>query len=168
MYWLTLVPLSALCGILAAFVFRRFASPELGKTVNRIIAHLMELWLFFDEPELILEAQRDLLRENIRMFRQIAVPLAITAPLLALVVWQADGFFGRGTLPAGEAAVVTAHVRSGDLSNVQLRTPPDVRVETPGCTRVRLDNRAQSECSSPFSVVALAYKRSSPRMPMER
>lgn len=138
MYWLTLVPLSALCGILAAFVFRRFASPELGKTVNRIIAHLMELWLFFDEPELILEAQRDLLRENIRMFRQIAVPLAITAPLLALVVWQADGFFGRGTLPAGEAAVVTAHVRSGDLSNVQLRTPPDVRVETPGIRIPRL------------------------------
>ena len=58
----TLAPLSALCGILTAFVFRRFAPRHTGRTVNRILAHVMQLRLFFDEPRLVWNAQRDLLR----------------------------------------------------------------------------------------------------------
>lgn len=132
MHWLTLVLLSALCGAAAAFVFRRFASGDIRRTANRIVAHVMELWLFFDDPRLILKAQRNLLGENLRLFRQIAVPLAITAPLFALVMWQADAICGRGPLPAGMAAVVTVHVRTGDLTDIRLQTPSDVVIETPG------------------------------------
>ena len=70
----TLIPLSALCGIMTAFVFRRFASSGTRQTVNRILAHVMELRLFLDEPGLVWKAQCDLLRENLRLFAQIAVP----------------------------------------------------------------------------------------------
>lgn len=138
MYWATLVPLSALCGILAAFVFRRFASGEIRPTVNRIEAHLMELWIFLDDPVLILKAARDLLCENLRLLRQIARPLAISAPLFALVMWQGDGFYGRGPLPAGQPAVVTAHVVTGDLADARLQASPDVAIETPGVRIPRL------------------------------
>ena len=67
----TLVPLSALCGILTAFVFRQLASGDTRQTVNRILAHIIELRLFLDEPRVILKAQRDLLRENLRLFDRI-------------------------------------------------------------------------------------------------
>jgi choline-sulfatase len=124
---ITLVPLAALCGVVAAFVFRRFGSPAIRPTVNRIQAHLMELVLFIDEPRLILRAQGSLLRENLRLLRQLAVPLVITAPFFAIVMWQADRVYGRAPLAAGEAVVVTAH---GNAE--KLEAPPEVVVETPG------------------------------------
>jgi len=135
---LTLAPLSVLCGILAGFVFRRFASKNTRSTVNRILAHIMELRLFLDEPGLVWKAQRDLLRENLRLFGQIAVPSLIVAPLLGFVMWQADAVYGRAPLRADEAAVVTAHARSGDLANVRIEAPAGVAIETPGVRIPRL------------------------------
>ena len=124
---ITLVPLGALCGVVAAFVFRGFGSRATRTTINRIQAHLMELVLFIDEPRLILRAQGNLLRENLRLLRQLAVPLLITAPLFAIVMWQADRVYGRAPLAAGEAVVVTAHGNADTLE-----APAEVTVETPG------------------------------------
>jgi len=131
----TLIPLSALCGIVTAFVFRRFASGGTRQNVNRILAHVMELSLFLDEPRLVWNAQCDLLRENLRLFARIAVPSLIVAPLLALVMWQADAVYGRAPLRAGEAVVVTARVRDANLANltdVRIEAPPGVVIETAG------------------------------------
>jgi len=134
----TLAPLSALCGIVTAFVFRRFGARGTRRTVNRILAHVMELRLFLDEPRLVWNAQRDLLRENLRLFGQIALPSLIAAPVLGLIMWQADAVYGRAPLRAGEAVVVTAHVKSGDLASVQMEAPADVAIETPGARIPRL------------------------------
>jgi arylsulfatase A-like enzyme len=134
----TLAPLSALCGIATAFVFRRFASSQTRRTVNRILAHVMELRLFLDEPRLVWNAQRDLLRENLRLFGQIAVPSLIVAPLLGVLIWQADEVYGRAPLRAGEAVVVTARVKAGDLAQVRMEAPAGVAVETPGVRIPRL------------------------------
>jgi len=134
----TLAPLSALCGIVTAFVFRRLASSGTRRTVNRILAHVMELRLFLDEPRLVWNVQRDLLRENLRLFGQIALPSLIAAPVLGLIMWQANAVYGRAPLRAGEAAVVTAHVKSGDLASVKMEAPADVAIETPGVRIPRL------------------------------
>ena len=134
----TLAPLSALCGIVTAFVFRRFGSSHTRRTVNRILAHVLELRLFLDEPRLIWNAQRDLLRENLRLFGQIALPSLIAAPLLGLIMWQADAVYGRAPLRAGEAVVVTAHVKAGDLAQVRMEAPADIAIETPGVRVPRL------------------------------
>ncbi len=128
----TLAPLSVLCGIVTAFVFRRFSSSGIRQTVNRILAYLMELRLFVDEPRLVWNTQRHLLRENLRLFGQIAIPSLITVPLIGLVMWQADAIYGHTPLRAGDAVVVTAHMKSGDLGNVRLEAPAGVAVETPG------------------------------------
>src|ERR1700744_1619179 len=122
---ITLIPLSALCGVVTAFVFRRLASSGTKQTVNRILAHIMEFRLFLDEPRLIFKAQRDLLRENLHLFRQITIPCLIAAPFFTLVIWQADRIYGRAPLPAGEPVVGTAH------SDTQLHAPADLGVETP-------------------------------------
>lgn len=129
---ITLVPLAAMCGLMAAFVFRHFSSRAMRPTINRIQAHLMELVLFIDEPRLVLRAQGNLLRENLRLLRQLAIPLLITAPLFAIVMWQADRVYGRAPLAAGKAVVVTAH-GNADI----LEAPPEVTVETPGVRVVR-------------------------------
>jgi arylsulfatase A-like enzyme len=134
----TLAPLSALCGVVTALVFRRFASSHTRQTVNRILAHVMELRLFLDEPRLIRKAQLDLLRENLRLFGQIAIPSLIAAPLLGIVMWQADAVYGRAPLRAGEALVVTAHVQAEDLKDVRLEAPAGVTIETPGVRIPRL------------------------------
>jgi arylsulfatase A-like enzyme len=134
---LTLAPLSALCGIATAFVFRRFTASGTRQTVNRILARVMELRLFLDEPRLIWHAQCDLLRENLRLFGQIAVPSLITAPLLALVMWQADAVYGRGPLRAGDPVVVTAHAKTDDLADPRIEAP-GVTIETPGVRIPRL------------------------------
>jgi choline-sulfatase len=128
----TLIPLSMICGVLTAFVFRRFASADTRQTVNRILAHMMELRLFLDEPGLIWKAQRGLMRENLRLLRQIALPCLITTPLLALVMWQADAVYGRGPLRANEPVVVTAKFKTANLKDVRLEIPPGIIVETPG------------------------------------
>ena len=134
----TLAPLSALCGVVTAFVFRRFASSHTRRTVNRILAHVMELRLFLDEPRLVWNAQRDLLRENLRLLGQIAVPSLIATPLLGFVMWQADAVYGRAPLRAGQAVVVTAHVKAVDLAQVRMEAPADVTIETPGVRIPRL------------------------------
>jgi choline-sulfatase len=134
----TLVPLSILIGIFTAAMFRRFSAAGVRQTVNRILAHLMELRLFLDEPRLIFQAQRDLVRENLRLLGQIALPTLITVPILAIVLWQADAIYGRAPLPAGVGAVITAHVKSGDLAAIHLNAPPQVIVETPGVRIPRL------------------------------
>jgi len=134
----TLAPLSALCGIVTALVFRRFGSSGTRRTVNRMLAHAMELRLFLDEPRLVWNAQRDLLRENLRLLAQIAVPSLIAAPLLGLIMWQADAVYGRAPLRAGEGVVVTAHVKGGDLAEVRMEAPADVAIETPGVRVPRL------------------------------
>ncbi|MGB7760956.1 MAG: sulfatase, partial [Bryobacteraceae bacterium] len=134
----TLAPLSALCGILTALVFRRFGSSHTRRTVNRMLAHVMELRLFLDEPHLVWNAQRGLLRDNLRLLGEIAVPTLIVAPLLGLMMWQADAVYGHAPLRAGDAVVVTAHVKAGDLSNVRMEAPADIAIETPGVRISRL------------------------------
>ena len=134
----TLIPLSALCGLMTGFVFRRFVSAGTRQTVNRILAHVLELRLFLDEPALVWNAQCALLQENLRLIRQIAVPSLIVALLVGIVMWQADAVYGRAPLRAGKAVVVTAHVKAGNPVDLHLEASPDIAIETPGVRSPRL------------------------------
>ena len=68
-FWL-LLGTGAFCGILSAWVFRRFSNVErLREVSNQILAHLLEFRLFAYEPALILRAQRDLIGANIPLLR---------------------------------------------------------------------------------------------------
>ncbi len=158
---ITLVPLSALCGIVTAIVFRRFTSSGTRETVNRILAHIMEFRLFLDEPRLIFKAQRDLLRENLRLFRHIAIPCLIAAPFFALVIWQADRVYGRAPLRAGQPVVVTGH------SGVQLRAPADLVIETPAVQIKRTHEVSwRVRPTRPFSGTLPGFEIPWPRAPV--
>jgi hypothetical protein len=130
-----LVLAGAVYGVAVALVFRRFTEPELlRRTVNRIVAHVLEFRLFLDEPVIIMRAQRDLIRENIRLLRQIALPCLILAIPAALLYGPLDRHFGYGPLRVGEPVVASVPMESG---LTELKAPPGIVVETPGVRVLR-------------------------------
>ena len=137
----TLAPLSVTLGIVAAVVFRNFSDREaIRRTVNRMIAHVLEFRLFLDSPALVFRAQRELLRENLKLLRLIALPCAILAIPFALAITQLDGWYGRAPLPVGEDAIVTVQLTGPAMIPLQLETPAGISVETPAI-RILHDRR---------------------------
>ena len=127
MIW-TLLPVGVIYGLAAALVFRRFSDQvSIRKTINRMMAHVMEFRLFLDSPALVLRAQRDLLRENLHLLRQILLPSAILAIVFIILFPQLDAMYGHAPLQVGERSVVTVRL-SGE---VVLEAPAGIEVETP-------------------------------------
>jgi hypothetical protein len=129
----TLIPVSAIYGLAAAFVFVRFSDrASIRRTTNRMMAHVMEFRLFLDSPALVLRAQRDLLRENFHLLRLILPPCTILALIFIVLFPQLDAMYGHAPLKAGERATVTAHARE----DATLEVPSGIEVETPGAWNV--------------------------------
>jgi hypothetical protein len=125
----TLIPVSIVYGLAAVLIFRRFSEEaSIRRTTNRMMAHVLEFRLFFDSPALVLRAQRDLLRENLRLLRLILLPCAILALIFIVLFPQLDAMYGHAPLRAGERSVVTAQL-GGDAV---LEAPAGIEVETPG------------------------------------
>jgi hypothetical protein len=102
----------AACGLASLFVMRRFSDQAAIQTAKaRIRAHLYELGLFNEDPVLILRAQKNLLRWNIRYLRLSLLPAAIIAIPALLVASQLDALYGRRPLRSGEHTVITLDLR---------------------------------------------------------
>jgi hypothetical protein len=129
----TLVPVSVLATLATILVFRRWSDRQaIQRTTNRMLAHVMEFRLFVDEPALILRAQRDLFAENWHLLLLLLRPsLILTIPFLVLL-GQMDAWYGRAPLPAGEAAIVTAQLRTAHPADLRINAPQGIDVETPG------------------------------------
>ena len=121
-----LVFTSMVFGLINALLFRRLVNrADVKRTVNRMLAHAMSFRLFADEPGLVFRAQLELLRENFRLLRQIAIPLIASAALLAASWDTMDRHFGYRPVPKGQTAVLTLPLGTG------LRSSPEISVETP-------------------------------------
>jgi hypothetical protein len=122
------------------WIFTRIADlPALGRSVRRIVAHLLEFRLFFDEPVLILRAQAALLKENLRLLRILALPILAVGVPCALLFIPLEAVFGLGSLPVGEPAVVSA-VLPADNARASLQTPNGISVEA-GPVRIFAEKR---------------------------
>jgi hypothetical protein len=91
----------------------------------------MELGLFIDSPSLIFSAQRDLLRENLRLLRLTILPGAILALLFAMLYLPMNAIYGHAPLPIGEPSVVTIQMKDAAMPAVQLEAPEGIIIETP-------------------------------------
>jgi hypothetical protein len=133
MIW-ALLAVSVIYGWAAAIALRRFTNRKLVRvSVNRIVAHLMELQLFIDSPRVVLRAQRDLIRQNLRLLRLLLPASVIPAMVFVLLFPQLDAMFGHAPLRVGEHSVVTAQAGA-----TQLDAPAGITVETPAV----VDNHA--------------------------
>ena len=131
----TLAPVSMVLGAFMMWLFRRTADRQaIRETVNRIHAHLLEFWLFVDEPRLIWKSWKGLLVANVRLYRLLLVPLLILTILLAPVYACMDAFYGSSPLPVGKMALVTLrmHEPLEQLASIpQLSAPEGISVESP-------------------------------------
>ena len=113
------------------FVYRRFTdASRFRRTVNQIVAHLLEILLFAEEPRLVLRAQRDLLVANGRLLRQLAVPSLVLFVPFAILLAILDQFFGHLPLRPGETALVTVQYR-GSAPQAVLGRPFGIEVDSP-------------------------------------
>lgn len=130
-----LVAISAVSGLLAAWVFRRFTNlTALRKTVRQIHAHFLEFRLFFDEPRLIWRAQKDLIKANLRFCALLLPPTLILVLPMTWLTIQLDAMYGTAPLRNGEPAIVTAQLTTDlqpeDAQSI-LEAPKGIAVETP-------------------------------------
>ena len=115
------VGLGLLAGPLILRLYRRCTNPtRLRRTVNRIIAHLLEINLFSKEPRVVLRAQGQLLLENARLLAQLVPPSLILVALLAAL----NFFFGHAPLRPGASTLVTTPQGS-------LTASPGVTIDQP-------------------------------------
>jgi len=125
----TLIPVGVIYGLAAALVFRRCSDEvSVRRTVNRMMAHVMEFRLFLDSPALVIRAQRDLFRENLHLLRLILLPCVILAVVFIVLFPQLDATYGHAPLKVGERSVVTAQL-TGDAV---LEAPAGIVVESSG------------------------------------
>jgi hypothetical protein len=109
----TLAPASVLAGAVLMWAFRRLADREaLRAAANRIQAHLLEFWLFVDEPSLVWKSWRGLLWANARFLRLLLVPLVVLSVPATPLYFFLDALYGSSPLRVGEPAVVTLKVRT--------------------------------------------------------
>jgi hypothetical protein len=128
----TLIPVSAIYGLVAALVFRRFSDEEsVHNTLNRMVAHVMEFRFFLDSPALVLRAQRDLMRENLHLLRLMLLPCAILGLIFIILFPQMDAMYGHAPLRAGEQSIVTVQDSADHTRSMVLEAPAGIAIETP-------------------------------------
>jgi hypothetical protein len=115
-------------------VFRRAADLAAVRVAGkRILAHLAEFRLFFDEPLLIWRAQKELGAANLRWIALVFPPALILALPTVWLCAGLDSIYGRQPLPVGGAAVVSARMATPletEAASVRLEAPPGISVET--------------------------------------
>jgi predicted AlkP superfamily phosphohydrolase/phosphomutase len=126
-----LIAVGGLSGAAALFVFRHFTNvTRLRQTANHIVAHLLEIQLFSEEPRVVLRAQRDLFAANGRLLLQLALPSLLLLLPFALTLVVLDQFFGHIPLRPGDTVLVTAQYK-GPAPQAVLEAPTGIVVDTP-------------------------------------
>lgn len=112
--------------IVALLVVRRCSDQhEIARLRKLSQAHLLEFRLFQDDPTQILQSQRAVIVDQIRLLILLFRPLLILAAPVLLILWQLDALYGRTPLPVGDAAVISVDSREDTIV-----TPAHLAVET--------------------------------------
>lgn len=129
----TLAAISVLAGAATAWVFRLFSRGRgLRQAANRIQAHLLEFWLFVDEPALVWKSWRGLLAANARLLRVVLVPLVILSVPMVPLFYCMDSSYGHSPLAVGSPALVTIAVNQPlDRLSPVLTAPDGLAIESP-------------------------------------
>lgn len=119
--------ISVVAGIVSVLVFHWSSDPlAVRRATNLILAHMLELRLYLDEPVAIFKAQLGLLRANAQLLRTMLVPGLILAIPSLLLLQQLNATYGRAPLKVGEAVVVSSTTPAAEL-----KMPSQIAIETP-------------------------------------
>lgn len=129
--------LMAISAVSAAFVLLafRFTSNQdaIAASKRQLQAQLLRIVLYRHDLNVMLRAERDLLRANLSYMLHGLVPLVIVIGPMVLLFAQLDARYGHEPLGVGEPAILSVHVRRVDDATRawHLEAPPSVEVETP-------------------------------------
>lgn len=98
-----------------ALIVFRYASNQAGITRAKdlIKGYLLELWLYKDDPVVLLRAQGQVVLNSLKYFRYSLVPLLIMIAPMALVIVQVENHFGWRGPNNGESIIVSATLAPG-------------------------------------------------------
>ena len=129
-----LLLLSLLAGLFMLLIFRYTSDHQRVKeTKNVIKAHFLELWLFRDDPWIMLSAQGQILRLNGRYLKLVLKPALVLIVPMTLFLMALDGWFASRPLHLGEEAIVAIQVgeeKTDLLERATLAASNGVTVET--------------------------------------
>jgi uncharacterized membrane protein (DUF106 family) len=110
----------------ALLVVRRWSDQDEIARLRKVSqAHLLEFRLFQDDPTQVLQSQRALIVDQVRLMARLFRPLLILIIPMLLIMWQLDALYGRAPLRVGEAAVISVNSRE-----VAISAPARLTVET--------------------------------------
>lgn len=113
-----LVAVSAVFGVLALFVFKHISSQRRIRAVKgRIKGHLIEVYLFQDDPRLALRAIGRVLLRNLQYLGLNVLPLVPLAIPFTFVAAQLVTRYGFDPVPVKDAS---AHVMPGQGTLIQI------------------------------------------------
>jgi hypothetical protein len=127
--------LSLATALLILVVFRFTSNPErIKETKNCIKAHVLEMWLFRDNPRIILTAQWRIVRLNGRYLKLTGGPMLVMLLPLSVMFFAVDGWFSYRPMRPGEQTIVSLWV--GEkwqdlLETAALEANGGIAVETP-------------------------------------
>lgn len=142
--WMSFLPLALLASVLLLWVFRLTSRPaRIRRARQRLLAHLLEMRLFGDEPLLVLKAQGRFLRDNFLYLGWVAVPVVCSGLVLLPLFAQMERYYASAPLVPGRPALFSIQI-PGPIDFGQpppvLQAPPGLRVETP-VVRIAAENR---------------------------
>jgi hypothetical protein len=157
--WAVLTIHGALMGVLALVVYALFSNQEsIKRSKNRLMARLLEIRLFQDDPLITLSAFGRVLTGTLVYMKDSLKPLLVMLPLVVLWIAQLAGWFEWRPLNIGESVVVKAALKPDTKlvgQSAALQVPKGFEIETPAFrssagNEVLWRLRANQEASGPL------------------
>lgn len=141
--WLQLAVLALPAGI-ATLLAVRFCSSQTGRdeAMSKIVAYLLELWIYRDDLKVSLLAQARFVGANLRYLGHWLAPLAVAALPIVLMWVQVEARYRWRSLEPGETTVLAVELDAERPSalDVELELPEGLTRETPA---LRIDSRRE-------------------------
>lgn len=124
--------ISVVLGVFMMFVFK-YISPQhrIEVVKDRMMACVLGVWLYRDQPRMILRSQVGAGFYGISYLSLVIFPMLAISPLIVLVLAQMNAFYDHRPIAAGQTALVTltyAAERPMDRMDAALTPPQGVHV----------------------------------------
>jgi hypothetical protein len=126
---------SALTGVVMLAIFGKTSNQKgISKAKGRLKGFILEIWLFKDDPKLMLKAFGKVLYNNIFYLRYTLPPLAIIIVPVLLIMVQLNLRYAHEPFDPGDTTVLKVTLSEGNSvleQQVRLDVPDGISVVTP-------------------------------------
>lgn len=131
----SLAIMSLLVGIIMLIIFRYTSNQTAIREVkNKISAYIFELRLFKDDLGIVLSAQKNIFKYNMRYISYALKPMLFMIIPLAVILIQLEGWYGFKALSPKESAVVSLKLTDDGrevMNNISATTTPGLKIDSP-------------------------------------